>query len=238
MPQNTFAILALVAILSLSPVYADANQPAGRPLPDQYLLYQSVASALQTGSAVVYTVPVASIPSGSTQNDWNMNCGTTPPASKEGLRQALAIAVAIRRLAAPLGAVSSSQDCAAMTTATYIKSNPTLLVRITPDLNPPHIQRLDSVIDDVIRERLSVYFNIRWKDHTTLVVASQQPSSTTIHPVLTDLQPGEAAVFVVPREYQFDFVAKLNWRQWEEMTEYMVGKHAKVGRKRLTITKK
>ena len=123
-----------------------------------------------------------------------------------------------------------------MTTATYIKSNPTLLVRITPDLNPPHIQRLDSIIDEVIRERLSVYFNIRGKDHTTLVVASQQPSSTTIHPVLTDLQPGEAAVFVVPREYQFDFVAKLNWQQWTEMTHYIVAKNKADKKKRKPVS--
>ena len=220
MLPNSFAALILLATVLLASLNAGANQPATRYLPNQYLLYQNVAAALQTGNAVIYTVPVASTANPSAQTGWNKDCGTTPAVSKEGLRQARAIAEAIRRLAAPLGAVSSSEDCAAMTTATYIKSNPTLYVRVTPDLNPAYIQRIDSVIDEVIRERLSVHFNIRWQQHTTLLVASQQPSPITIHPVLTDLQPGEAAIFIVPEIYQFDFVAKLNTRQWEEMTRY------------------
>ena len=108
-----------------------------------------------------------------------------------------------------------------MTTATFIKANPTLLVRITEELNPPEIQRQSGLIDEVIREHLSAYFNIRWANHTALIVGHRQVETTTIHPVMNDLAAGETAIFLVPKEYQFEFVAKLNWIQWEEMTKYL-----------------
>lgn len=196
-----------------------------RKVPDQYLLYEQVSSALRTGHAVIYTVPASTgsarpLPL-SAPVEWSKNCLTAPPISELGQRQARAVARGLLWLAAPLGAVSSSEDCGAMTTATFIKANPTLLVRITEELNPPEIQRQSGLIDEVIREHLSAYFNIRWANHTALIVGHRQVETTTIHPVMNDLAAGETAIFLVPKEYQFEFVAKLNWIQWEEMTKYL-----------------
>lgn len=211
---------------------AEAAPLPKRNKPDQFLLYQQVVKALRTGNAVVFTVPVSTVSSEPPRPDEVRECIPSSAISDEGIRQARAISIGIQRLGAPLGAVSSSTDCVAMTTATYIKANPILMVRITNELNPPLLQRKQGTLDDVIKELLNTYFNVRWRDHTTLIVGSEQLPETTIHPVLTDLKPGESAVFVVPEPYQFNFVAKLNTRQWEQMTDYFAPPEKKSRSKR------
>jgi hypothetical protein len=193
-----------------------------RKVPDQYLLYESVDAAIKTGNAVIYTVPVAVESDGkATMLSWHKNCGDAPNISVLGQRQARAIARGIFQSGVPLGTVSSSEDCVAMTTATYIKSDPALRIRITPDLAPPDIQQKNGIIDAVIQQHIRAYFNVRRVALTTLIVGHEQTQTTTIHPILTDLKPGETAIFVVPKFEQFDFIAKLNWQQWNEMSNYI-----------------
>jgi hypothetical protein len=235
-PLFFLASFASAAWLALFPqqVCAQAKQSSlsKRAVPDQYLLYEQVAAALRTGSAVVYTVPVETNPPALPRADEVRDCASAPPISKAGIQQARAISVGVQRLGAPWGAIGSSTDCVAMTTATYIKANPTLLVRITAELDPPLLQRQRGTIDDVIAQLLRTFFNVRWRDHTTLIVGSPQLPETTIHPVLTDLKPGESAIFVVPEPYQFNFIAKLNTQQWQQMTNYLAPPAARRSAKR------
>jgi len=117
-------------------VASDATAAAiNRKVPDQYLPYQQVSAALQTGNAVIYTVPASTVSERSlpavAPAEWSKNWIVAPAISDLGQRQARAIAGGLLWLAAPLGAVSSSEDCGAINTATYIKANPTLLIQIT-----------------------------------------------------------------------------------------------------------
>jgi hypothetical protein len=48
------------------------------------------------------------------------------------------------------------------------------------------------------------------------------PLSTAPHPVLSDLAEGESAVFRLSAVGEPILLARLNWRQWQEMGDYFV----------------
>ncbi len=237
---HRFLALLLAGLLVIAMQRSTAAPPALRTFdraqssnPPLGVLYDSVAKVLADGNAVVFVVPYASTdPDQTDQPNWWKECALT--VSEQGQRQAQSINRGLRRLAAPVGIVASSDACISMTTATFTTINLSLKIHPTSDLNPVEIQRMRGISDAIIRARLESHFNIRWPNTTTVISGHSQTTSTALHPAITDMAPGETAIFSMSPQGELTLAARLNWRQWEEMTNYIVSKKRQ---KRLHATK-
>ena len=73
-------------------------------------------------------------------------------------------------------------------------------------------------------------FRLRWANTTTLMVGAKLTPDTAPHPVLTDLEAGDTAVFEVSDTGEIRLVARLAWQQWEELGKYYVAKQPRIKR--------
>lgn len=197
-------------------------------MPTLAVLYDEVIPVLQSGRSVVYMLPFdASGTDDTSQPEWWKACHLTKQVSDKGMLQARAINQALSRVGATIGIVHTSELCTALTSATYVAGLAKFQAYPTPDLNSPAIQNQLGLRDDVIQAKLSYIFRIRWANTTTLMVGGKPTTDTTPHPVLTDLQAGDTAVFDVADTGDIRLVARLTWRQWEEMGKYYLSKQPK-----------
>jgi len=74
------------------------------------------------------------------------------------------------------------------------------------------------------------HFTAGWKDTVTILSGFQLPPLASPHAVLSDLQHGESAIFRMKDATELELVARLNWRQWEQMAEYIKYRALKASR--------
>jgi len=214
-------------LLAISVTFS-VHAATARPTPTLALLYDAVIPALEGGNSVVYMVPFDATGTDDTSLPmWWKACHATKQVSDKGMRQARAINQALGRLNAVIGVVHTSELCTAMTSATYVAGRARSQVYPTPDLDSPVIQNQMGLKDPVIQAKLAFVFRLRWVGTTTLMVGAKLTPDTAPHSVLTDLEPGDTAVFEVSDSGEIRLVARLTWQQWEEMGKYYLSKQPK-----------
>jgi hypothetical protein len=220
-----FIILSVLLSILLSVLQTHAKQIEVRktPVPNLALLYEALIGELHRGGTVVYFVPFET--QGRDQTDqpsWWKECAISRMISAHGLEQAAAVRRAILQLNLEIQFVESSEACTALSTQTYLVSNRWLRSFITPDLNPVSVLRQAGLKDDVIKMQALAHFQTVMVDSVKLLFGFPMPLSTAPHPVLSDLAEGESAVFRLSAVGEPILLARLNWRQWQEMGDYFV----------------
>lgn len=218
---------------------AKRSAPASIAKPPLAVLYDALVPRLLGGGLVLYVVPFETI--GEDRADlpnWWRECPYTKQISPNGIRQAQTVGRAISNLSAPFGLIQSSEVCTSLSTTTFVARNKTRIFQ-TPDLNPVFLQRQAGLKDAVVKVKIQSHFEAGiWRGTNSLLSGFQLTPETAPHPVLAELAAGESAIFEVTPVGEVILLARLNWRQWEEMSEYMVAKLNNAGHKRRAIAKK
>jgi len=218
-----FLILALALMLRSYPIQAaDRVSKPSPQMPSLAVLYDAIAPQLYAGNLTVYFVPFHTRGEDQIDTpDWWKHCPFSKAVSEQGMHEAATVSRAISTLNIPIGLVRSSELCSALSTATFVVGNPAITVYVTPDLNPVEIQKLFDRNEQIVRALVAAHFTAGWKDSITILSGFQLPPLAAPHPVLSDLQNGESAIFRTLPGAQLELVARLNWRQWEQMAEYI-----------------
>jgi hypothetical protein len=196
-------------------------------------LYDQLIAELKRGGTAVYVVPLDTTGVDRTdQPEWWKNCALSRAVSANGMEQAKAIQRAILRLELEIVFVESSELCSALTSYTYVLGNNRLLrFFITPDLNPVEVRRATGIIDQVTQTQVLSHLQTTLSGSVKFLFGHPLPLSVAPHPVVSDLAPGESAIFRSAINVEPVLLARLNWRQWEEMGNYFVAKRKKYAKK-------
>jgi hypothetical protein len=199
---------------------------AGHHEPNLAILYDQVIAELKRGETAVFFVPLDTAGIDQTdQPEWWKNCTLTRIISAHGMEQAAAVKRAILQLGLQIDFVVSSELCSALSTYTFVLGNNRLhRFFIIPDLNPLEVRPRSALNDSIAEAQLRSHIQNLWVDSVKFLFGSPLPLSAAPHPVIADLSPGESAIFKAPRDAELVLVARLNWRQWEEMGNYFVAK--------------
>ncbi len=221
----------------------NARQFVSRPAtvqPPLAVLYDSLVPRLLGGGLVMYFVPFNTVGEDQTdQPNWWKECPYTKMISPQGVREAKAVGRALSSLSAPIGLVQSSEVCTALTTATFLLGNPSIRIFHTPDLNPVDLQRQAGLKEQVIQVKIESHLQAGiWKGTNSVLSGFKLTPETAPHPVLAELGSGDSAVFEVKPSGEIILLARLNWRQWEEMTNYMISKVKKSKSQRGSLAKR
>jgi hypothetical protein len=193
------------------------NEPTLKPL------YDSLLPRLKTGGVAIYLVPFETIGEDQTTiPNWWRHCPFSKSISTDGMRQAKRFAIALRQIGIPIGVVHSGEYCASLSAATFAVADISQHIVVTPDLNPPAVQRAAGVtINQVIQVRVQAQIQLMPNSGTVgLLSGSRMTSETTPHPVLTELNAGDTAIFELDEVAQPRLLARLNVEQWAEMAAY------------------
>lgn len=230
-PQTSRVVIASSLILLFCLIFyfslASANQKpvSAAATPSLAPLYETLAPKLREGKLFMYAVPFSTEGKDDTsQPNWWKNCATTSPISAEGMQMARTIFTALTKLGVTVGFVNSGEYCTALTSATYV-SGRALNFFMTSTLDSPEIQRKSNVPDGVIEQHILSFFRASIPNTLTINMGAKLTPTTAPHPVMTDLAPGETALFEVLPTGELQLAAKLNWRQWAEMANYIAGKN-------------
>ena len=208
--------------LFLAPDVLAANTAHARHVPNLAPLYAEIVPLLRSGGNAIYIVPPDTIGEDQTaQPQWWRNCTLSRMVSTRGVEQVGAIAKAIARLNVPIGMARSSELCIGLTTGTYLKNNPSIDMRPTPDLNPENILRASGLRPIEIWLKFESHVSIGYP--ASNIILSGHPMSAEISPIvgLRDLQPGETAILRYDHKVGVILVARLNVAQWVEMADYL-----------------
>ncbi len=227
------SILLLALLLSCPPLFAAKGNPPQPPSPDLAVLYDQVIAELRSGGVTVFFVPLDTIGVDQTeQNEWWKDCALSRAISAHGMEQAKAVRRAISQLGFDIQFIESSELCIALSTYTFILPNDRWhRFFVTPALNPFDVRRKSVSHDEVIEAQVRAHIHVRLPDSVKFVFGFPLPTSAAPHPVISDLAAGESAIFKGAREDEPLLVARLNWRQWEEMGNYFASKRVKTTKK-------
>ena len=215
----------------LSSHSADAAPKQYSP-PNLAVLYDSILPHVNQSALVLYVVPAATEGANRTDlQNWWRQCPYSEMVSQAGIEQARQIAAALRSLKLQVAIAQSAEICASLTTATFIISNLAVKIQITPDLNPPEIMRLDGMKDHVIEEKVRAAIEIGVPGAISIVSGSLLTPQTARFPILTDMQPGDTALFVLGARAEARLLAKLTAAQWREIAEYAKRKAMRAGKR-------
>jgi hypothetical protein len=219
---------AYFLFLSPSHAYASVKPPAKVP-PNLASLYDVLAPKLIEGSLFMYIVPPNGAgPDDTSQPNWWKTCVYTSPISEEGIKMAGVIRRSLTKLGVKVGFVNTGESCRALSLASFFTGHAgNLNLFVTPDLDGPEIQRINKIPDGVVEQRVLSYFRARIPNFLTINVGAKLTPTTAPHPVMTDLSPGESALFEVSQSGALILAAKLNWQQWDEMARYVSAKSPK-----------
>ncbi len=189
-------------------------------------LYDQLIDELHRGGAAVYVVPFDTTGVDQTnQPEWWKNCSLSRTISAHGMEHAQAMKRAILQLDLNIQYVESSELCTALSSYTFVLGNNRWLrFFVTPDLNPAEVRRLTGIPDQVIRVQALSHIQTVLEDSVKFLFASPMPLSVAPHPVISELAPGESAIFRNLPNEEVLLLAKLTWRQWQEMSNYYVAK--------------
>jgi hypothetical protein len=215
-------IVLVFAVLFFHRADAATTNVRPPPLPNLAILYDQLIAELHRGGTAVYVVPFETI--GVDQMDqpeWWKNCVLSRMISARGLEQAAAVSRAIQQLELNISVVETSERCTDFSTWTYTLGNSRLLRHFeTPDLNPIEVLRLSGHKDPVIALHAMGHLQSTQADSVKFLFGSPFPVSAAPHPVMSDLSPGDSAIFRASPDSEVILLAKLNWRQWAEMGNY------------------
>lgn len=218
-----FAVQVLLSSTLISfPLFFISSTQANTSEPPLKVLYDQLLPKLQAGGVTIYLVPFAT--QGEDQIDkpeWWRNCSFSRSVSAQGEVQAKQFSKAIRDIGITIIDARSGQHCASLTTATFAVANPNIRLSVTPDLNPPDVQRAQGVaINQVIEVRVQAQIQLNSPAFVSLISGWQMTPETTPHPVLTDLQPGETVIFDLDAQAMPRLIARLSTAQWAQMAAY------------------
>jgi hypothetical protein len=215
--STTISFGLLLALFAVS-----ASASAGRPHPPPLtVLYDSVISELHRGGTVVYFVPF--LTTGVDQRDkpnWWKECPYSRMISAEGIEQARVVHRATHTLKLNIQFVESAESCTALSTKTYVVGQRWVRSFVTPDLNPPDVQRAAGLPRGAVPLHILSHFQTTIADSVKMLFGDTIPREYAPHPVLADLAEGESAIFRNNPDGELVLLARLNWRQWDEMASY------------------
>jgi hypothetical protein len=231
-PILLFKKCAMIGIISgffLTPsVYAATKTDK----PTLAALYDELIPSLRKGQEhlFIYVVPPETIESRDrTIPEWWKNCVLGGMLTEEGRLRAQRLGDAIRKLDIPIGMVRTSEVCVTLDVAKQMVGNVTFPLYPTPDLNPAEIQKIQfNHSDDVARaHQWSVFLIGSVKETNTIVVGQKEKPEVAVHPILSQLEPGETAIFAPSPKEGLVLKARLTVGQWQEMARYATRKSPK-----------
>jgi hypothetical protein len=197
--------------------------------PTLAVLYDQVIDELLRGNIAVFFVPVDTKGTDQTaQPEWWKDCSLSRMISERGIDQARALNRALVQLQLDIQFVESSELCSALSTYTFVIGNNRLLrFFMTPSLNPVEVRRMQGIGEQVVEAQVLSHLQTLLPDSVKILFGFPLPTSVAPHPILSDLAPGESAIFRSGQNIPPVLIARLNWRQWEEMGNYFVAKRTK-----------
>jgi hypothetical protein len=212
-----YLLLGLVAFA----VTAESKTSEKGNTPNLAILYDVIAPKLAEGSLFIYIVPVSTTGEyDTTQRDWWKVCAGTKALSEQGIQEAKTINRSLAKLNSVVGIVHSGELCTSQNVAMLVAGR-RHNIYITPDLDPSEIQKRTGISDAIIRLRITSHFLARWHGMTTLLFGDGLTEASAPHPIMANLSPGETAIFEPTSLGELQLIARLNWRQWEEMANYI-----------------
>jgi hypothetical protein len=222
--MNIFKLLMVVLAFActLFPATASATSKGKAHKPDLAILYDALDTQLAKGGQIIFLAAPASDQQTqpSSAPNWWRACELLRP-NAAGNTQLKMLNWAFRTLSFPIGLIRSSDACISLTSATATVGNPELRVYPTTDLNAPTMFGSDKPIDGVIQTRLHGHFETgTWTGTNTILSGHNMTPTTAPHPALSDMQPGDSAIFVFMPDGQISLLARLTPKQWVEMAQY------------------
>lgn len=226
-PRQSLSLSSIILVGSLAAFSAfNASATANRSqTPPLAVLYDSVISELHRGGTVVYFVPFPT--TGSDQRDkanWWKECPYSRMISAEGIEQARIVHRATHTLKLNIQFVESAESCTALSTKTYVVGQRWVRSFVTTDLNPPDVQRAAGLPRGAVPLHILSHFQTTIADSVKMLFGDTIPREDAPHPVLSELEEGESAIFRNSPTGELVLLARLNWRQWDEMASYYVAK--------------
>lgn len=221
-------LFILFSLLLTQPTAAEERALHGAGHPPLAVLYDAIIRELHRGDTVVYFAPFNTM--GSDQRDqpnWWKECPLSRMISAQGVEQAQSVHRATRALQLNIQFVESAETCTALTTKTYVVGNRWVRFFVTPDLNPPDVQRAAGLATSAVSMHILSHFQTTIADSVKLLFGDTIPRDYAPHPVLSDLSEGESAVFRNSPDGELTLLARLNWKQWNEMASYYTAQQRK-----------
>ncbi|MCA3020743.1 MAG: hypothetical protein ING68_01085 [Rhodocyclaceae bacterium] len=220
-----FALLTAALLCSL-PATAANNRVLRAREPNLAILYDQLITELRRGGTAVFFVPLDSIGIDQTnQPEWWKSCNLSRMISAHGMEQAKTINRAISQLELNIQFVESSELCSALSTYTFVLGNDRWLrFFVAPSLNPVEARRASGVIDQVTQAQVLGHLQTTFPDSAKFLFGSPLPPSASPHPIISDLAPGESAIFRSAHNEEPVLLGRLNWQQWGEMGNYFIAK--------------
>lgn len=217
--------LVRATLVSYAFVFTNFAFSAAAPVPSLAVLYETIAPQIYRGNVAIYFVPFHT--EGADQIDtpeWWKHCPLSKSISASGMQQAGLVSRSLRTLNPTIGIVASSKLCVALSTASFIVGNPAVPIIHTPDLDPVGIQKFSGHNDMIIHSLISARIQTGFENTVTILSGFQVPIAAAPHPVLADLQSGESAIFKNLPNGEIELLARLSWKQWKEMSDYITVK--------------
>jgi hypothetical protein len=219
-----FAVLSVVICFG-SASLAGASTSRPNDPPPLAVLYDDVIARLTSGKTYVYVVPFETLSKGSQDDEasWN-DCIYAGLTSERGLNDAASINRVFRQLSLSVTYAQASSSCLALNARSYVLSGvPTVYVE-TEDFDPYSMLKRLNIPDGVLRTRIQGQFTNGHDGAVKLMVGARMAPEVAPHPVLADLDPGDAAIFIEDGSDTPKLIARLRPAQWKELADYAMTK--------------
>ena len=232
MSFRTIFLGALAVLLAMQTTSAYSKNHVGKVEPNLAPLYIELVKSLRQGGQHIYLAPPLTNKLSDDKSAKAAKDCSSELISDAGQAQIANINRSLAQLGVPIGLVMSSEVCVSMTAATYVVGNPSIKVYPTPDLDPPAMQAAEGHSNAVILEKIRGHFQSgTWEGRNAIFSGHRMTPETALHPVMTELMPGEAVIFKVNARSELDLMARLTSEQWAEMADYLGAKPKKKVRK-------
>ena len=204
--------------------------------PDLAVLYDELLVALDKGENVIYVVPPPNVvgTAADVRNAlWWEECNPANRLTDQGLADATALGKAIHQIGFRYFTVKISKECLTLNVASLMFRSPDTPFERTTDLNPAEFQRKQfGYRDEIIKlQMLGAILPAFYIGENSFVISHRQPKAVALHPVLSELDPGDTAIFSLSTSGDLVLRARLNIQQWLEMAKYSNNKRKQMNKK-------
>ncbi|MFM7460943.1 MAG: hypothetical protein ACKO15_08930, partial [Burkholderiales bacterium] len=129
--------------------------------------------------------------------------------------------------------VKISKECLTLNVASLMFRSPDTPFERSTDLNPAEFQRKQfGYRDEIIKlQILGAILPTFYIGENSFVISHRQPRAVALHPVLSELEPGDTAIFSLSSSGDLLLRARLNIQQWLEMAQYSNNKRKQMNKK-------